>query len=554
MIQLDSKGFNLFTALVSFLLIALSVLLINGMIQSERSASTRISQEQRMAELQAVADISRSDAIQVFNYSLRKTIEDWMTDKNTGGITLDFMQDREWDDIKRKFAEAKFGGTEGGRQFAEFTSASLQAIFFGEGSFGSYSISIEGEETFEEMLYELTKKSVEDDDFFEVIDCPTGNPKNCDKGTFYVNLKVAKLSQEEYEKLPRIRVINKSTGDEIKEIILPRANFRIYVPLRVFKAIAEARAIAHFPLNGGVIPPGASDIGLFSPNIHNQIEEMAIGMCDEGYCNPRGNPFTKPGSVSFAGANCPGNKTKDQDVIVNLSVPWLPGLTYNASDPDSGADNSMKKILKKVVKKRVCDIAEASVAGGWLDSDPNDSFVLVGGSECAYIRELDITAFSLRSKNLPQVGDNSTPTGTPGGGTGYSFNDCPRTPERKIGIFGDMEKPGIETNQLACSGGGSDFGQSHCTEIEKVAVKLWFKETDRTYMVDKTDPDDKIYSIRLLDNYFTPFTPRWDQGGIGGDCKYGSGPTETPCSFDNGWTCVTHFDQDFKNALGCAPQ
>ncbi|MDP6671190.1 MAG: hypothetical protein QGI60_05265, partial [archaeon] len=282
----STKGFNLFTALVSFLLVALSVLLINGMIQSERAASSRIAQEQSMSELQAVADISRSDAIQVFNYGLRKAIEDWMTNEDTGGITLDFMRDRDWDSIKKKFAEAKFGGTEG-RQFAKFTSASLRAIFFGEGSFGNYSISIEGEEAFETMLYELTKKSVAENDFFEVIDCPTGDPKDCDKGTFYVNLKVAKLTQEEYEELPRIRVINKSTGDEIKEIILPRANFRIYVPLRVFKAIAEARAIAHYPLTDGKIPAGATDKGLFSPNIHNQIEEMAIGMCDKDYCNPR---------------------------------------------------------------------------------------------------------------------------------------------------------------------------------------------------------------------------------------------------------------------------
>ncbi|MDP6670249.1 MAG: hypothetical protein QGI60_00340, partial [archaeon] len=299
---------------------------------------------------------------------------------------------------------------------------------------------------------------------------------------------------------------------------------------------------------------GATDKGLFSPNIHNQIEEMAIGMCDKGYCNPRGNPFTKPGTVSFAGANCPGDNVKAQDVMVNLSVPWLPGQTYNASDPDSGAENSMEKVLKKVVKKRVCDIAEASVAGGWLDADPKDSFVLVGGNECDYIRELDITAFSLRSKNITQLPSDSTPVGTPGGGAGYSFNSCPRTPERQIGIFGDLQKPGIETSQLACTGGGSDGGQSHCTEIEKVSVTLWFKETDRTYMVDKADPNDKIYSIRLLDNYFTPFTARWSQGGIGGDCKYGSAPTETACSFSEGWSCVTRLDDGFKNALGCIPK
>ncbi len=505
-----------------------------------------------MAELQAVADMARSDAIQVFNYGLRKEIENWMTNPATGGITLD-LSEKSWDQIKRDFAEAKFGGTEG-REFAKFTASTLKKLFSGEAHFGNYAVKLEGEESLEEILKNLTEKSVAEDDFFEIVECPTGDPRNCPKGTFYVNLKVAKLTEAEYEMLPRITVLNKSTGDEIKEIILPRANFRIYVPLRVFKALAEARALAHYPLVNGAIN-SSSDKGLFSARAHNMIEEMGIGLCDKGVCNPRGNPFTKPSTNSYGGMACPGDSIRGDDVIVSVSTSSFSGQ-YNAADPDSGAADSMETVMRNMINKMVCGIAEDSVSNGWLDADPNDSFDIVGGPQCSYIRELIVIPESMISKNIIQLNDDSTPGGNVGGSSGgYSPESCPREPENKIGMFrqgGELKTPSLNIVDLPCSGTASSGGQAYCTEVDTVKVKLWFKENNPTYMVDKTTPETKIYSITLLDTTFEPFTANWEQGSVGSNCMFSKGPETTSCSLDSGWTCTTHLDRDYKNALGCA--
>jgi len=547
----SERGFNLFTALVSFLLITLSVLLINGMLQSERNAATRIGQEQSMAELQAVSDMARADAIQIFNYGLRKAIEEWMTDPQVGGITLN-LSDKSWDEIKQSFAEAKFGGSEG-RQFANFTAATLEALFYSEAHFGNYAVSLTGDrQTLEELLQKLTAESVKEDDFFQVIGCETGDPKQCPKGTFYVNLKVTKLSQEDYERLPKLRILNKATGDEIKEVILPRANFRIYVPLRVFKAIAEARALAHYPLSNGQIDH-KRDRGLFSGWFHNMVEEMGLGLCDKDNCAPRTNPFAASSDTTIGGKACPGDGTYDGSQTVLLTK----GGSYNPHDAQSGAASSMETVLQGIVKKMVCDVAKEAKAAGWIDFDgAADKFELVTGGGCIGLQEVEVVASSRISKNIVHNATESA-TQTPGGG--YTETDCSRTPYRKIGLYldgGKIQVPAISSSTLSCTGSVGTQGQAQCTEIKRLSVRLWFKELDPTYMVDKTMKKPKIYNIKLVDNSFVPFTANWTQDGFGG-CFYSGPPTPTDCKFSEGWTCSTQTStqagQTGQQPTGCVP-
>ncbi len=82
------KGFNLFTALISFLLIMLAVLLVQSMIQTERNAADTIAKIESRSKLEATAEMSRADAMQVFNYALRKKIEDWLSNEETGVVQL----------------------------------------------------------------------------------------------------------------------------------------------------------------------------------------------------------------------------------------------------------------------------------------------------------------------------------------------------------------------------------------------------------------------------------------------------------------------------------
>ena len=206
---MNNKGFNLFTALISFLLILLAVLLIQSMIQAERNATDTVDHIESRSKLEATAEMARADAMQVFNYALRKKIEDWLVSPETGVVFLR-LEDKSWEEIQDDFAESKFGG-EKGSQFAHFTAGSLEAIFHQPTHFGNYTISIEGKETLAEGIKNAISKSIEDD-FFTVIEC-NGDPRgdNCPLGTFYVNLHLERLSQQEYESLPKIVVTDKAS-------------------------------------------------------------------------------------------------------------------------------------------------------------------------------------------------------------------------------------------------------------------------------------------------------------------------------------------------------
>src|SRR3989344_5777779 len=85
-----AKGFTLFTALVSIILIVLAVLLAQSMIRTERNVTDTISDIQEQQEMQAMADLARADAMQVFNFGIRYQIEQYLTNpQNSILITPD---------------------------------------------------------------------------------------------------------------------------------------------------------------------------------------------------------------------------------------------------------------------------------------------------------------------------------------------------------------------------------------------------------------------------------------------------------------------------------
>jgi len=530
------KGFNLFTALVSFLLIMLSVLLIQSMIQTERNATDTIAKIESRNRLEATAEMARADALQVFNYGLRKKIEDWLTRPETGGLTLN-LQDQTWEQIQTEFAESKFGGDQSS-PFAKFTASSLEGIFYSPAHFGNYTISLEGKANFEKIIEKTIEKSL--DDFFTVIDCPEGIPTTCEKGTFYVNLHIERLTQEEYEKLPRLCVEDRATGEELKEIVLPRTTFRIYIPLRFFKAIAEAKAVTHFPLS---VPPNSpADKGLFSPKIHNEIEQMGLGVCDFGKCAPRTNPML------------PGERELDSDTTFcsgdNTSPNWQSGLittlecgeswcsnyslpkNYNANSNDDWT--SMQNALSKVGMARACQVIKEARQAHLIDAMPDDDFSLVrnqckeDGDFLAYDISVDVD--TLDSKKIG-IGPSAAQPSDPGRNLGLFFNSG----ENKVDF------PHVRDSELACSNPGTE-SKSRCAEIKSIKVTLAFKEENKDYMVrEATGGEERIYKISVYDNTYVPFTANWSQGEQGAGGLYGGPPVKTGCSMDagQGWYCVT---------------
>ncbi len=526
--KMNVKGFNLFTALISFLLIMLAVLLIQSMIQTERNAADTIASIESRNRLEATAEMARADAMQVFNYALRRKIEDWLTDPDRGGLTLQ-LQNKTWDEIQKEFAESKFGGEEGS-QFAKFTASSLEGIFYSPSHFGNYTIALEGSATLENSISKAITKSVETGDFFTVIQC-NGDPRgdNCPLGTFYVNLHLEKLTQEEYENLPKLHIVDRATGEELKEIILPRTTFRIYVPLRFFKAIAEARALTHFPLEA--TPNTTSDKGLFSPMVHNEIELMALGMCDFGYCAPRTDPLKKPPTISLTGAEqfCPGDSSspnwgKGLPITLTSDRPWFPtslqGTTYNANNNDDYKE--MKDTLEQIARAKVCTVLKLAREGGYINANPDDEFLA---------DEIEISIDARFSKLIGK------------GGGGSAASD----PGRGLGLFtdssGEVDFPhigGIEF--LECSNLVPEY-TSKCAEVKSVRVTLGFREDNPNYMVKIPAPgEERVYKISVYDNTFVPFTANWTQGTLGSNYLYSNEPSKTDCSMlpGSGWYCETN--------------
>ena len=558
---MNKKGFNLFTALVAFVLIMLTALLVQSMIQSERNTADTITDTQRLAELQAVADMARADAFQVFNYKLRKKIEDWLgRPQNVYTLNLE-----NWKEIQNNYALTMFGGSGGGEQFASYVANAFESFFYSEQSFGVYSISLEGDlETLEQELAAIVDESV-DDGFFQVVGCDDGDPKNCQNGTFYINLKVADIDAGKYERLPRIKVTDKATGDTIQQAVLPRRNFKIFVPLRLFKAIAEARALAHN------IPTGVSatnennfntnvDYGLLSPRIHNEIEEMALGMCDYGYCNYRSDPYVPPTEKSISGSACPTSAS------VASPLPHTVVCTQNlfdkgmcdtlASETNITFTPSIKDdltdALEGLVEKRVCAIARD------LDWRGDDEELELQGVECnGMVKVIEVGTSAPQSKNVWVEGTSSS--GVLGyTSQNYSANkgfgagqDCPMSNDfglvktRNVGLFNDGS--GVSSLQTivssSCTGlsGDASLQKGHCAEVSSLKVTLGFKETNPIYMVDESRGGIE-FKIKISDTRYKSFLPTYNQSRVNNStCALEGEPTYESCDFNpgGGWYCKT---------------
>ncbi|MEK6820852.1 MAG: hypothetical protein AABY11_00440, partial [archaeon] len=99
-------------------------------------------------------------------------------------------------------------------------------------------------------------------------------------------------------------VFDITTGRELVEPVIPRGKFRIYVPLRIFKALRYAHEIAQGSLD---------NTGLLSPAFHDNLGKLGVGVCDGidsssgvpvNNCAYRTQPFT-PASPANVGPDPP---------------------------------------------------------------------------------------------------------------------------------------------------------------------------------------------------------------------------------------------------------
>ncbi|MBI2530442.1 MAG: hypothetical protein HYW05_04850 [Candidatus Diapherotrites archaeon] len=542
------RAFNLFTALVSFVLIVLALLLAQNMMQTERNTVDIIRSIEEQAEMQAIADLSRADAMQVFNYNMRWQISDYLLEP--GNYYILGPEARTWQELQNDFASSKFSG---GGAFARYTAKVISSLL-GTGttgkSFGSYNVVIVGSEV--EMVGALQKaidNSVGASEFLQVVGCPDGNPDECNPGTFYVVLDIKSLEEPDYEMLPQILVFNENTGRRIKEPVLPKGKFRIFVPLRLFKAIAIARSIAF----------AANDGGLFSAGVHNEIEEMRLGMCDAKSCAPREDPYDSANSaIGDTDKYCPGDN-RGGDYRVEFSPgSWSrsAGISNLMQNPDaydaSGIGEAANDALKALAQERICGIAKNSIGAErqW------DGLELVGsGASACDIAELfSATTQARPSKIIIQDDGGSEGSGDSGhsyspcsamrGGTGFYLSDgkvIARGPETGGGDSGIPANPG---------------STSYCSEVSAVEMQLRFRENNEHYKVNKAMGAE--FRIRLADYAYTPFSAKFKSANAAPPtCALSNAPEELAAVDLSEWTCYSRTDITAEPAIGpggCYPE
>ncbi len=545
---MNEKAFNLFTALISLLLIVITSMLVLAMIQTESNTNSLVNEITTQTRLEAVLRLMRADVLQLFNYKMRDEIEWWLSKNPVPFSSLEVWND--WDAIVKDFAYGQFA-SEG--KFASRLADSLWGMIlgkYGKGLVyeGRYEIKITGnDQKFKEIITELSNVSTMHKDFIQVVGCD-GAPANCPIGTFYVNLKLSELSDKEYEALPIIQVKDLVENKELRDAILPRNDVKMYVPLRLFKALAYVRAFMHSDLAN---PNSASDYGYLSPRIHNEIDSMALGMCDYKRCHPRDNPYFPPEKNILFGKACPGAPS---NYIESMEVSFR-GRSLGNYNPSN--KNSIKSMLAKAVKLRLCELSKEILAS-LSEPDFKPEKQVFEGEDCyILIDKIKIevkTTASVRVKIQPEaVGSPHTATTTTWGAEPNMPSACPFNfnleQNRRIGYYlqgSEIKWPDLEA--AVCNGftGLSDIaalkrcekaGWGCCGEVSGVGnMVLSFIEENPHYKVNKNR--EVKFMVKITDYSFTPFNPNYDSGAPLSNCALQHAPIEQSCN-PIGWTCLT---------------
>ncbi|MEK6941819.1 MAG: hypothetical protein AABW85_03110, partial [archaeon] len=440
---MGEKGFTLFTALVAVMIVFLGVLVTQSMIAGERTSVQIISGAQEEAQMLDFASFSKNDAIQQFNWGLRASFEKYFTkDTNpTDGIpdepfyiknsffdAGDTTLEKKFGKIKTEFVKQNFGDLANcnmgdplnpeseippdctSRPFVEFTANEIKKALRNQNCGSTptdscalreeYDLKIEeiDEVKFIKILLYVFSRSTAHDDFLDVSNCD-GTWAGCDGGGFYINLDFSKpnelgqggVGEEVYEALPKIVVKKTDTcnsdrsvcGKVLKQPIFPRGVLRVFVPTRIFKALAGANEI----INSQNMFDKRSEF-------KKGFKKIKLGVCDSSLvwlydypprgstlppcnshwvdsCYPR-TSFETPQTIrGFDGKVCVGQTNAVPSEMFS-SVGLAGGITYNPYDNASMRSALNYYAAGTVLKGIVNETNNAAARTIFLDNNPED--------------------------------------------------------------------------------------------------------------------------------------------------------------------------------------
>lgn len=563
LIMPGNKGFNLFTAMVSLLLISVALILVFNMIKTEDTYLTMIEDKSSAADLIATADIVRADAYDLFVVSLREKWESYKSiESNPFYLSRDLV-DMSWDSFVQTMGNEEFFGHGFTTYFAEALINKLKYTMDPVGY--KVEISNDGDLQDENGFADIVDSMFAEGGYkLDVVGC--GTDDNDCIGSFYLTLDARGLSDANFEKLPKVTVLRYKNNEAIERPVLGRQIYRIYMPWRGFQAFRTARRIAHGELVERSCDPAfykdcpgngvLYDTGLFNPEIHNTLEQARLGICDKTSCGARTDFFATASSNGFE-RRC--NLGNDADLSIAVTNPnrnidgtviSLTGANGNYLLHSLGADQ--KALLE--------EIAENTVKSN-LSSPARNSEKLTYGNGlemtgASYGNQIKINSIQIDSEGRRSKA-TASPLSTEGPEIGplssivFNLSAGVSTLNQAGGIGLFMQENQVlrafqidqNWNNFENSySPGNDLAQANlqCYELSEIRLKLKFKETDNRYKV--MDDNDVYIYVDLIDSYNTfKFTPNPETIGVEGNYGYlTTGSTISQAVNDTEWSCTSY--------------
>jgi len=547
--KLNNNGFTLFTALISLLLVSISLVLIFNMIATEETYLYLIQDQSSMSDLITIVDLAKADAFNTFLITLRSTWEEYKSMPNNS-LSINRKQlDQNWTQfvdnfVKEDFFEHNFAG-----YFATYLYHSIEfkqsppgyAITVNNKTIGTETGgNLQSNEQFNKIIEQIF---IDGGQKVDVVDCAQDSD-NC-VGSFYLTLDTTKISDENYEQLPMISVLRYKNNQLIQRPILNRQIYKIYMPWRGFQAIRVARRMALGDAEKEGYPATASNYnGIFSPKLHNTLEQARIGFCDPDTCAPRPSFFQTPDMTGFNDkcSNAPNIPLGNSFVPSNLSIELTSG-SYNPTD------NTRMKIAFTDLYELV---VKANTPG---HSSYGDTGLIMLGTSVEDINYMSISIEDLQYKPTKKIMDGSANVAHYPHSQFVSLADV----SSKVGGLGlflrednSSEYIWNQNEQWDNKHGninlaGSDQpGQTtfSCAELARATINLKFQETNPKYCIKESYNGVPVQINIMLSDSYTPFyfpdSTRFWQGLTATNNGYIKGiPPDLEEDFQEHWTCYS---------------
>lgn len=516
---MNKKGFTLFTALISLLLVSVALVLIFNMINTEDTYLSLIQDQSSMSDLMTIADLARADAFNTFIITLRSNWEEHASRNPMDLKRCDL--DKNWDDFSQWFIKVNYFE----RSFAEYFARGLVFNLKYKMNPPSYNITIEASkgaklvcrnncsfgdpdcecdieyenpeygsmEKFENVISEIFKAGGERAD---IVDC-NQDDTHCN-GSFFLTLDTTQLADENYELLPIVTVLRTRSNQVIQRPILSRQVYKIYIPWRGLQALRTARNLVldndternKYPAD----PEGLTNTGFFAPEIHNTLEQARLGFCDPGICRPRDSFFQTPNST--------GSNERCHDIQKELNPSQLLPNTLPISSIQLSVSNYNDPAD---IKTAFTELYEQSLISNLLHNrngqtiSYNNGLIMEGAINLDYhegapdinISKIIVDATPENSKSY-----KGSPAKSPKPYTPKTFSNLEDMPslvgglglflkDKKSYSLLDLEKNKYEllTNVTLPTPDQEHQTSLTCAEINKATIVLKFKETDPRYII-----------------------------------------------------------------------